>query len=488
MKCPKCGNTVPDGSAFCNQCGSPLSNEVQCPSCNSSIPANSVFCPCCGKMVRNDMAEGETFNQQQARLQRESELRAARQQQQAADPWKQPQSQPQTYEEEPEQENEAPASKFNRNVLVGIAIIVGIIALLLIMRSCNGSSDRAVQEALVDSTATTMIDGQDPLAVFNSELARSNYMGDGAQTALAVAFPAQDNAPACIMGITYQSNPSNRSFYKVYKLTQNGSAWTVEPQHTQYVNGRSVSFDNNSLMAATTQVPRAVKIDGKDYLYFAYLNMPQGSRVGSTGRVSLCTFDVVGHKLTTLDYDGVIKVREDGRQYIYGRPLQSINSPETRFLQQEAQSIKIIYFPTQEELDAEKEAEEEAEKEASLEGPENAGARWSADNSGKISNVKSGEEVTMRAQSYDTPIFKMENKNKKIENADYIVFSDNKGAVYGFNKSSRKYFVIYTPASGSASPAEIGFADSENSILNMRTSDGRFQYNLKTDKMKSNNE
>ena len=94
----------------------------------------------------------------------------------------------------------------------------------------------------------------------------------------------------------------------------------------------------------------------------------------------------------------------------------------------------------------------------------------------------------MRAQSYDTPIFKMENKNKKIENADYIVFSDNKGAVYGFNKSSRKYFVIYTPASGSASPAEIGFADSENSILNMRTSDGRFQYNLKTDKMKSNNE
>ena len=93
----------------------------------------------------------------------------------------------------------------------------------------------------------------------------------------------------------------------------------------------------------------------------------------------------------------------------------------------------------------------------------------------------------MRAQSYDSPIFKMENKNKKIENAEYIVFSDNKGAVYGFNKSSRKYFVIYTPSSPTA-PTEIGFADSENSILNMRTADGRFQYNLKSDKLKTNNE
>ena len=97
MKCPKCGNNVPDGSAFCNQCGTPLNSDIQCPSCNSSIPANSVFCPCCGKMVRNDMAEGETFNQQQARLKREAEVHAARQQQQP-DPWKQPQ----TYHEETE--------------------------------------------------------------------------------------------------------------------------------------------------------------------------------------------------------------------------------------------------------------------------------------------------------------------------------------------------------------------------------------------------
>lgn len=483
MKCPKCGNNVPDGSAFCNQCGTPLNSDIQCPSCNSSIPANSVFCPVCGKMVRNDMAEGETFNQQQARLRREAEVQAARQQQQQPDPWKQPQT-----DDEATEVAAAPKSTYNRNVLIGIGIIVGIIALLLIMRTCNSSNDRAIQEAMADTTAMTMIDGQDPLALFNSEMGRSSYMGDGANTAFAVAFPQQNEVPGYVMGVTYQSNPSSRSFFKIYKLTQNGSAWVVEPVHTQYVNGRSINFDNASLIASPEQTPRAVKVDGKDYLYFAYMNMPQGAHVGSTGRVSLCLYDAAAHKLTTLDYDGIIKIREDGRQYVYGKPLQSINSTETRFLQQEAQSIKVIYFPTQEELDAEKEEQEEAEEEASLEGPENAGAKWSHDNAGKIASVKGGEEVSMRAQSYDSPIFKMENKNKKIENADYIVFSDNKGAVYGFNKSSRKYFVIYTPSNGSAAPSEIGFADSENSILNLRTGEGRFQYNLKTDKMKSNND
>lgn len=490
MKCPNCGNNVPDGSAFCNQCGTRLSNEIECPSCNSLIPANSVFCPVCGKMVRNDMAEGETFNQQQARLRKEKEMRAARMQQ-ASDPWNknQQQSSPaadNNYYGEEQEEEQFPKSTYNRNVIAGVGIIVGLIVILLILRTCNSNTDRAVQEAILTDSTSLTLNGQDPLALFNAEMGRSNYMGDGAQTAFALAIPAHDEKPASVLGVTYLSNPSSRSFYKIYKLTQNGSAWILEPLHTQYVNGRSISFDNNKLMASTEQTPRAVKVDGKDCLYFAYVNMPQGVQVGSTGRVSLCLYDIEGHKLTTLDYDGVIKVREDGRQYVYGKPLQSVNNVAMRFLQQEAQSVKYIYFPTEEEKQAEEEALEQEEEEKSLEGPSNAAARWAHDNSEKISSAKNGQEVTMRAQSYDTPIFKMENKNKKIENADYIVFSDNTGSVYGFNKSSRKYFVIYTPSNGSSSPTEIGFADSENSILNMRTHEGRFQYNLKSDKLKAN--
>ena len=57
MKCPKCGNEAPQGSTFCNQCGTRLNATMQCPSCGNMIPANSVFCPKCGKMVRNDVEE-----------------------------------------------------------------------------------------------------------------------------------------------------------------------------------------------------------------------------------------------------------------------------------------------------------------------------------------------------------------------------------------------------------------------------------------------
>ena len=43
MFCPKCGNQLPDGSAFCGKCGAKLENGV-CPHCSAlkdSAPADS---------------------------------------------------------------------------------------------------------------------------------------------------------------------------------------------------------------------------------------------------------------------------------------------------------------------------------------------------------------------------------------------------------------------------------------------------------------
>lgn len=504
MNCPKCGNNVPDGSAFCNQCGAPLSSEVQCPACNNLIPSNSAFCPRCGKMLRENNTPSETFNQQQARLrqqqeaarqeaeqQRQDELRrrhaaataAAAQARQQQEAWNNSNDD----DDDDDDDDVAPRSNFNRNLVVGIGIVVGVIVLLMLLRTCGNDSGGSDNVVVADSTQTEMLNGADPLTIFNSEMARSNYMGDGAKTAMAIAVPAHEGKPNYVLGITYLSNPTNQSFFKIYKITQNGNTWVLEQLHTKHINGRSLSFSNADLVANEKQTPRAVTIDGKDYFYFAYVNMPQNAHVGGTGRVSLCLYDVDDHQLTTLDYDGIITVREDGRQYVYGKPMQSINSNLTRFLQQEAQSIRAIYFPTAEEIKAEQEAEEKAEEEAALEGPENASARWATDNNEKLTDVKGGQEVTMKAQSYDKPIFKMENKHKSIKNNDYIVFSDNTGAVYGFNKATRKYFVIYSPAAPTT-PTDIGFADSENSIINYRTANGRFQYNLKTDKVKAINE
>ena len=491
MKCPNCGNMAPEGSLFCNQCGTPLKQEVQCPSCGEMIPANSVFCPKCGKMVRNDMAEEHTERPRVAAVPvvgRENQPQQPQPQRLANDAWQQPAREPEppVVNNDEEDEDDDPRSNFNRNLLLGILAAVILIGALMLMRNCNGNNDRLNPEtndttAVATSEADT---GLDPMSIFMAELNRSNLMGDGATAGAAVKFPGDGGeTPDRIAGVTYQSNSTNRSFFKVYLLTRSGSIWNIEPLHTQYLNGRTITMDNSSLIADINQVPRAVKVNGKDCIYFAYMNAPDGGGgEGSNGRVSLSLYDINNKKLMTLDYDGPVKSK-DGRLYVYGKPLQSTNSPEMKFLQQEATSIKKIYFPTEEELKAEQEAKEKAEEEKALSGPENAGAKWKHDNGESLTSLKGGEEVKMKAASYDKPIFNLKDMHKKIESESYIVFSDKKGAVYGFNKNSRKYFVIYTPSAGESSPSEIGFGD-DNRVLRMRTADGHISYDLVSDKAK----
>ena len=48
--CPKCGASVPNGSKFCPDCGTPIVNaasKVSCPNCHRVVPAGK-FCPECG--------------------------------------------------------------------------------------------------------------------------------------------------------------------------------------------------------------------------------------------------------------------------------------------------------------------------------------------------------------------------------------------------------------------------------------------------------
>lgn len=50
MKCPSCGNEIPDGSVFCPQCGNKCAdtNQIRCPVCQNVVPPDSPFCPNCG--------------------------------------------------------------------------------------------------------------------------------------------------------------------------------------------------------------------------------------------------------------------------------------------------------------------------------------------------------------------------------------------------------------------------------------------------------
>ena len=477
MRCSNCGSTVPEGSEFCNHCGARLNVELVCPTCNTVIPSDSQFCPKCGKKV----SAGSTisFDEQQEREQhrRQQEEWRREQQRRQQEEWRRRQ------EEEDDEDDGEGSSNYYRNLIIGIVAVAAIIIGLLAIRGCNsGKNDRDGGKQQEAAEKAAQPSGQDPMAILAAELARNNQLGDGANPAVAVMVPGEGDKPDRVWGVTYKPGTAgvDKVYYKIYQLTRSGGSWNLEPMHTKYLDGRNVTFDNNALNVPLEQMPRVVKVNGKDCFYFAYMNNLGAE--GSRGRVSLNLFDMDNKKLTSLDYEGEIKSRPDGQLYIYGKPLDNINNAERQFLKQEAENVKIIYFPTAEELKAEEEAKAKEEEAKNAEADSSA-SNWEKSNKDKMEALNKGEEVVMKTPTYDNPVegVNMKNKYKSVQNEGYIVISNKTGSVYGFNKNTRKYFTIYSPPGGTAEPTDIGFGDSKNNILRYRTADGRrFQYNLVT--------
>ena len=485
MRCQHCGHEVPDDSAFCNHCGYRMNQQVRCSYCHEPMPSTSVFCPHCGKAVDNAVSvasqehaparqpQQPTYNEQR----RAAERQAARQPMNA---WKQPEP----VEEEDDDDNDGGGgSNFNRNLIIGIVAAVLLIALLSLLRHCNSQENDRL-EARADSAAMIADSSQEPMQILNAELSRNGMTDDKAYTGCAVRFNSTDpDTPERIVGVTYKDD-TDRPFVKVYTLTRDGAQWKTELAQTKYFDGRSIIMDNSSLIADAMNVPRAVTVDGKQCLYFAFLNHLKGAGEGNNGRVTLALYDVEGKKMTTLTYDGQIRSRTDGRQYVYSRgPLENTSSSERSFLRQEAASIGAIRVATQDEIDAEEEAKAKEEEEKALAGEENADAKWDHDNAENMDKLKEGEEVKMKPTQYDKPIINMKEIKDKLENDRYLVFLDTKGSVVGFNKSSRKYFTVYAGKNGAAS--SISFSGDNNVLI--KTPGGSITYDLVHDRAKSSN-
>ena len=394
--------------------------------------------------------------------------------------WKQPEP----VEEEDDDDNDGGGgSNFNRNLIIGIVAAVLLIALLSLLRNCNSQENDRL-EAGADSAAMIADRSQGPMETINAEVRRNGRPGAQAYTGCAVRFDSTDpDTPERIVGVTYKDD-TDRPFVKVYTLTRDGAQWKTELAQTKYFDGRSIIMDNSSLIADAMNVPRAVTVDGKQCLYFAFLNHLKGAGEGNNGRVTLALYDVEGKKMTTLTYDGQIRSRTDGRQYVYSRgPLENTSSSERSFLRQEAASIGAIRVATQDEIDAEEEAKAREEEEKALAGEENADAKWDHDNAENMDKLKEGEEVKMKPTQYDKPIINMKEIKDKLENDRYLVFLDTKGSVVGFNKSSRKYFTVYAGKNGAAS--SISFSGDNNVLI--KTPGGSITYDLVHDRAKSSN-
>ena len=491
MRCQHCGHEVPEGSAFCNHCGNRMSNEVTCSYCHTTMPATSVFCPHCGKAVddavlvatkepteniqpQEPQGQRMTYNEQR----RAAEQQAARQ---PANAWKEPE--PDYDEEDDEDDGGGSGSNFTRNLIIGAVLAILAIALLSLLRHCNNQENDRL-EARVDSLALAADSSQDPLAVLNAELSRNGMTDDKAYTGCAVKFAETDpDTPERIVGVTYKED-TDRPFIKVYTLTRDGAQWKTELGQTKYYDGRNIVMDNSSLIADAMYVPRAVTIEGKPYLYFAFLNHLKGAGEGKNGRVTLALYNLDEKKMTTLTYDGTIRSRSDGRQYVYCRgPLEGTSGSERQFLKQEAANIGAIHVATQDEIDAEEEAKAKEEEEKALAGEENADAKWDHDNAENMDKLKEGEEVKMKPTQYDKPIINMKEIKEKLESDRYLVFLDTKGSVVGFNKSTRKYFTIYAGKNGAASSISMG---GDNNVV-IKTPGGNITYDLVHDKAKTSN-
>ncbi|MBQ9465829.1 MAG: zinc ribbon domain-containing protein [Muribaculaceae bacterium] len=493
MECPKCGHQAPNGAHFCNNCGTPLAiepadaNLYPCPACGEMIPRSAVFCPKCGKMVRDDMAEEGAKVPGLPSVPPKEDVPTIEAE---ADPQSPPTAPPEGEEPAVETEPITPPSgedgegqtTFYRNLGIGIAAVAVIIGLLLTMRMCNGGNQRLEDLERGDSVSVTRqvtAEVENPLDVFATELSRHNLEGDNAVPSAAVFFSgnAATGTPDRIAGITIGANDGNRSFLKVYVLERSGSTWMPTLKETKFFDGRTIDMSETELRTAPGSMPRAASIGGHDAMVFAMVNLPVGSVTGGNGRVTMGLYDLDGNALHLLDYDGTIKRHDDGRTYVHGKPLQGTSSPQMKFLADEAVKVKRIYFPTEEELQAEEEERLRQEEEERLNDPDNAADVWAEENAEAMATIdKGGAAVTVK--TYDKPIFNLRDTKRKVDLGGHLAFCSNDGKVYGFDKNTRKYFVIY--AGGATDIARGTHGDTD---LEISTAEGTLHYDLATNRL-----
>ncbi|MGM9804320.1 MAG: zinc-ribbon domain-containing protein [Muribaculaceae bacterium] len=429
--CKNCGKEVAEGSRFCNHCGAAMPQAMHCPYCQAVIPQGSHFCPECGRQIATPIPapkpavtpsqtneEGWDFNKE---------------------------------DEEQEEQASQNSTNYNydlperRNHSAGPIVAAVVTALILVVAGYFFFKHRYDTTTTVVENVDVPISNEEAVEILRNTLNNENRLGDLANVAFAVEVAPDKNGHKQIAGVSYYSSTNTRSFYKVFTITHDSitATWRVTYELNRSVENRQLTFDATEVMGSANKMPQLVThIDGRNYVFFAYGALPQLNC--NTGEVVMALYNPQNSELQTLTYAGEL-VQRDGHKMVYGKEPNMQPTPENQFMAQQAQEAALIYHPTSEELELEK--------------AENATKRWAVENQDNVMALRGGAiDVRMTVPVYDKPIFALTatEGGVSIEDDNLIILADAAGAVFGFSKTKRIYFVVYAPAEPQAR-ADIEF-------------------------------
>ncbi|MBR5119145.1 MAG: zinc ribbon domain-containing protein [Muribaculaceae bacterium] len=303
ITCPNCGNTVPEGSAFCNRCGSRIETENY------------------RNDRRNDRDDDWNSN-------RTSKL-----------------------EQRQNSRDNNKGNGLTKYIIIGLAIAA--FAALFFITRCNKTDRVAHPVSTVDESAAACAD------TLQRALNDYNYVGDGARIVYASRVTgSQPGTNDVIVGITQKTG----EFYKIYKLTKQDGKWIIDPENIKQIStaGYDVTFDQDKMMAGRDIIPQVVDIGGKKYFFYAFMQTPSGDP--SRAQVVLNMYDVETRAITTATYEGEFQ-NINSERVILCNPATG-SSEVVKWMNETARNfIRIVRFQG-EEQQAEEEQKQEEEKPA----------------------------------------------------------------------------------------------------------------------------
>ncbi|MBQ3324471.1 MAG: zinc ribbon domain-containing protein [Muribaculaceae bacterium] len=421
IKCPNCGNTLPDDSAFCNRCGSRIEMKEN-----------------------NYRRDYEDWSDDDRPRGRDRDDRGGY--------------------------NQGKSNRITTYVVIGILVLafLAIFAINKLYFSGNNNKEEAQPVSIVDNSNSAAADA------LSRALNENNYVGDGATIVYAMRIAGSEpGTNDKIIGITQLSNKGDDSFYKLYELTQNGEKWNIDPEHIKQVStsGREISFDQNKLKAGIDMIPQAPEIGGKKYFFYAYLSIPKGE-INNRASVVLNLYDVESRNITSATYEGQFE-NINGEQSILCNPASG-SSETVKWMNEQARNfIRILSLKTGDERAEQKENKPEEQKAQ----PEQTAPREEArseEASSEQSATPAASSAVGEEKDKDTPMFSKDDIVETKQAGNYKVFRLKDGSVVRYDRSTGKNTKIHQ---GGAEA--IGFEDTEKGILNIRKADGsREQVNL----------